>query len=330
MPVTPRTRVGLVVAGAAAAAAAIVVGVTLLQTRGSTSSTGTPQVTKPQKGFPPLLLDLGVRTDATALALRRANALYTSGRRPEARKVFVRYRGIQAEIGAAFAQWPTDTLSRLKEIVAAAPRSAIAQLHLGLADYWAGRVGDAVKAWQLAAKVQPDTAAAVHAQDLLHPRLPIPGLPPFVPSFPTPEAIDALPPAQRFAALARAARGRDVRAKLLYGVALQQLGRPVSAERQFAAAARLAPTDPDARVAAAVGRFSKAAPQRAFSRLGPLVRVFPHAATVRFHLGLMLLWLREIPQAKVELRKAQAEAPNSTLGREAKRFLSRLARIGTK
>jgi len=33
---------------------------------------------------------------------------------------------------------------------------------------------------------------------------------------------------------------------LLYGAALQKLGRPVSAEREFAAAAKLAPGDPDA------------------------------------------------------------------------------------
>jgi tetratricopeptide (TPR) repeat protein len=187
-----------------------------------------------------------------------------------------------------------------------------------------------VGAWRRAAAAEPDTAAAVHAQDLLHPNLPVPGLPPFVPSFQPPKAITALPPPQRFAALARAARGGDVHAKLLYGVALQQLGRPVSAEREFGAAARLAPNDPEARVAAAVGLFTKAAPQRAFGRLGPLTAVFPHAATVRFHLGLLLLWLREIPQARVQLRKAQAEAPGSVLGREAGRFLSRLAGIGTK
>lgn len=327
----PRTRVGLVVAGAAAIAAAAVVGTTLLQTRGSgTARAGTAAVARPQKGFPPLLLDLGVRTDPTAVALRRANALYSSGRHAEARKIFVRYHDLQAEIGAAFSQWPTRTLERLKELVAAAPASAIAQLHLGLADYWAGRVGDAATAWRRAADAQPDTAAAVHAQDLLHPSLPIPGLPPFVPSFSTPTRLVALPAPQRFAALAQAARAPDVRAKLLYGVALQQLGRPVSAEREFAAAARLAPGDAEARVAAAVGLFTKAKPQLAFSRLGPLTRVFPRAPTVRFHLGLMLLWLREIPQAKVELRKAQAEAPRSALGREAARFLSRLARIGTK
>ena len=58
-------------------------------------------------------------------------------------------------------------------------------------------------------------------------------------------------------------------AKILYGIALQQLGHPLSAERQFAAAARLAPNDPDARAAAAVGLFDKDNPSRAFGRLGP-------------------------------------------------------------
>ena len=57
--------------------------------------------------------------------------------------------------------------------------------------------------------------------------------------------------------------------KLLYGAALLRLGRTVSAEREFAAAAALAPHDADAQVAAAVGRFDKANPSLAFSRLGP-------------------------------------------------------------
>ena len=80
---------------------------------------------------------------------------------------------------------------------------------------------------------------------------------------------------QQLAALARGGRARRRHAKLLYGTALQRLGRPVSAEREFAAAARLAPDDPDARVAAAVGRFDKANPARAFCRLGPLTRRLP-------------------------------------------------------
>ena len=82
-------------------------------------------------------------------------------------------------------------------------------------------------------------------------------------------------------------------------------------------------------MAAAVGLFEKSNPSRAFSRLGPLVRTFPRAATVRFHLGLLLLWLGRVDEAKRQLALARADAPRSTLGREANRFLVRLRGIGT-
>ena len=117
---------------------------------------------------------------------------------------------------------------------------------------------------------------------------------------------------QQLALLRRNAGRPDARAKLLYGVALQRLGRPRSAERMFAEAARLAPQDAEAQTAAAVGRFRKEAPERAFSRLGPLSRRFPHAATVRFHLGLGLLWLGNLPEAKRQLLLARRAAPGSS------------------
>ncbi|MDX6493174.1 MAG: Tetratricopeptide repeat, partial [Gaiellaceae bacterium] len=119
-------------------------------------------------------------------------------------------------------------------------------------------------------------------------------------------------------------------AKLLYGVALQRVERPVSAERQFAAAAALAPGNPEAQVAAAVGRFDKDDPSAAFSRLGPLSKRFPRAPTVRFHLGLLLLWLNDLPDARKQLRLARAQGPGTPLGQEANRFLVRLSSIGTK
>jgi hypothetical protein len=96
----------------------------------------------------------------------------------------------------------------------------------------------------------------------------------------------------------------------------------VSARRQFAAAAELAPRDPEALVADAVGRFDKDRPQEAFSRLGPLARRFPRAATVRFHLGLLLLWLGDVEGSQAQLRRAARL--RSPLAREAERLLSRL------
>jgi hypothetical protein len=89
----------------------------------------------------------------------------------------------------------------------------------------------------------------------------------------------------------------------------------------------LAPANVQALVADAVGRFDKAHPDRAFSRLGPLSRRFPRAATVRFHLGLLLLWIGQVDEAKRQLRIA-AQQRNSSLSGEAKRLLARLEDVG--
>src|ERR671934_11997 len=128
------------------------------------------------------------------------------------------------------------------------------------------------------------------------------------------------------AVVAAAAAGGTVAATVLIGVALQRLERPVSAERQYAAAAALAPNEPEAQVAAAVGLFDKERPSLAFSRLGPLSKTFPHAQTVRFHLGLLLLWIGQVDQAKQELRLVRAEGPKTLLGSQANALLARLGR----
>jgi len=319
--VTPRGRIFLLVALAAVVAAGVVV-VGVLATRSDVPSA------KPRSGRPPLALDFGVRTDPEAVALARAQNLIRTQPK-EAAAIFGRYRSLEAEVGAAMADWPAGTVARLQTLAAEHPRSALVALNLGLALYWSRRDAEAIAAWRDAATFEPDSPYAVRAQDFLHPRY-APGLPVFVPSFREPLRIRTLPPARRLAALEAAARTGDAHAKLLYGVALQSLRRPRSAERQYAAAARQAPADPEARVAAAVGRFDKSNPSAAFSRLGPLVRVFPHAPTVRFHLGLLLLWMGQVDQARDQLRRARAENPNSPLGRVAGSYLSALRSVGTR
>ncbi len=318
---TPRARIFSLVALAAVVASAVVVA-GVLATRSDVPSV------KPRQGRPPLALDLGLRTDPEARALERAESLYRS-RPKEAAKIFARYSSPEAQVGAAMAGWPAGTVGRLQTLAAQYPRSAAVALNLGLALYWSRRDAEAIGAWREAAALEPDSPYAVRAEDFLHPRY-APGLPAFVPSFQESVRTRVLTPARRLAALAAAARGGDAHAKLLYGVALQHLGHPRSAEKQFAAAARQAPSDPEARVAAAVGRFDKSNPSAAFGRLGPLVRVFPHAPTVRFHLGLLLLWLGQVDRARDELRQARAEDPKSSLGRAADSYLSALRSVGTR
>jgi tetratricopeptide (TPR) repeat protein len=322
-------RIVLVVALAAVAAAAAVVGATLLQTRGE-STTVPDAVTKPRPGRPPLELALGVANGPEARALRQAQQLYDRGNVAAAQPIFARYGSLEARIGSAFVAWSGDGFETVQGLAAAHPRSALVLLHLGLADYWKGRNADAVAAWGKTARVGADSPYGVEAVDLLHPNLKIPGLPPIVTGLALPKAIEKLPAADQLLTLRRAAARPDVDAKLLYGSALWTLERPLSAERELAAAARLAPDDAVARTAAAVALFSKTNPTRAFARLGPLTAVFPHSAVVEFHLGVLLLYIGENAKAAKHLHAAVADGPRSPYAKPARTLLASLASTRSK
>src|SRR5947209_4451774 len=118
--VSPRVRMTAIVSAVAVAAAGVVVGVTLA------TRTPTPHAAKPLKGAPPLELDLGLRADAEATALRTAAQLLARGRRREAAAVFARYRSLQAQTGLAFAEWPERSPSRELALADENPASAFA------------------------------------------------------------------------------------------------------------------------------------------------------------------------------------------------------------
>ena len=221
----------------------------------------------------------------------------------EAGRTFARYDSLEARVGQAFAIWPDGTVDRLNRLAGLHPQKAVVQLNLGVALFWAGLSG-AEDAWRAAAASEPDTPYAIAAGNLLHPEY-ARGIPVFVTTVPLPEGLDGRTPTAQLELLRKGAEA-GVDGKLLYGVALQRLGRQRSARRVFDAAAREAPGNVEAQVAAAVGRFDKARPVDAFSRLGPLTRRFPGKATVRFHLGLLLLWSGEVKEAKTAARPRHA------------------------
>ena len=307
----------LITAVAALAAAGLTVGLTLA------TRTKTPhRVT--QKGSPPLLLDLGVRTDAEATALRRAATLYDQGKAHEAGLIFDRHHSVEAQVGAALSVWRESSrvsFEAIAELARLYPRNSLVQLEYGLARFWRGDGAGAEEAWRAARRAQPDTPYAIRAGDLLHPNFPR-GLPTFVPSFPAPPVLDRLSPPKQFAYLRRHAT--DNRGRLLYGVALQRLGRQLSALREFRRVSGV-----EGQVAVAVGLFDKANPSRTFSRLGPLAQRYPRNQSIRFHLGLCLLWLGSVVKAKEELRLARDLGAGTTLGVESRRFLERLRGVGT-
>jgi tetratricopeptide (TPR) repeat protein len=311
----------LIVGLVAAAAVAVVAAAVVSSDGGSATTTG---MRGPRPGRPPLSLSLGFRADAEARDLRRGATLYARGRLDEAARLFERHDSLEAKVGAAFAGWPEGTYDRLEQLAKLYPETAVVQLHLGLARLWAQR-GDPVEAWRAAIEAEPDAPYAILAGNVLHPTLP-PGLPTFVPSFSAPADVTKLPPARQLEALRRRAARGGVREQLLYGVGLQRVGKPVSAADAFDEAVRRAPGDAEARVAAAVGKYDKDEPALAFGTLGPLTRVYPGEPTVRFHLGVLLLWTGRIEAAERQFRLAARTKPDSPLAREAARYLETIRR----
>ena len=198
------------------------------------------------------------------------------------------------------------------------------QLHVGLSRFWAG-TGGALTAWREARDVEPDTPYAVRAGDFIHARDFAPGLPGFVVSFDY--RVEGTTPARS----SQPARGRPDATR---AAALRDRACRGSAARSRRAApsrrrSRIAPNNVDALVADAVGRYDKGNPSASFSRLGPLSRRFPHAATVRFHLGLLLLWQKDVKEATRQLELARKAEPGSKIAAEAKRYLDAVRKAGT-
>jgi hypothetical protein len=321
--VSARRRIALLV-GAVSVAAVAIVGAAVLSSDGDSASPTTTAEPEPREGRPPLSFALGFRSDPEARDLMRGVQLHARGNADAAAALFAKHDSVEARVGAAFAAWPDRTLDRLEQLGNLYPEVAVVQLHLGLARLWANR-GDPIVAWRAAREAEPDTPYAIVAGNLLHPNLPR-GLPAFIPSFTAPAALTRLPPARQLEALRRAAEQGGVREQLLYGVGLQRVGRPVSAARVFDEAARRYPGDVEAQVAGAVGAFDKDAPAKAFGRLGPLSKSDPQEPSVRFHLGVLLLWTGRIEGAERQFRLAAQSRPGSPLAREATRYLETIRR----
>jgi tetratricopeptide (TPR) repeat protein len=288
----------------------------------------------PREGAPPLALDAFVSNQAEAEGLAGAARLYQDGKRRDALEAFQRVLAanpdsLYAQIGVAFALWPDGTLEQLRKLEARDPASGLVQLHLGLALYWQGRLQEAEEAWRKAEEIEPDSSAALRAESLLHPEMPA-GRPFFVPAEPLPQDLEGRLPLEQLDALERRAQG-STRATpwIQYGVALQRAGRSLSARDAFDKAVELEPDNPEALVAAAVARFDKDEPSQTFSRLGPLTTRFPDEPVVRFHLGLCLIWLRRLDEARNQLEQTRADGGQTVWGRQASELLDTLDSAAT-
>ena len=58
----------------------------------------------------------------------------------------------------------------------------------------------------------------------------------------------------------------------------------------------------------------------------PLTAEFPRDSVVRLHLGVLLLWSRQVAKGKEQLRIAAAEQPGSVYAKQARELLKALGR----
>jgi tetratricopeptide (TPR) repeat protein len=329
--VSRKARVRLVVGAVALAAAGIAVAGGLFLDGEEPAARETRPLQEPAAREPPPL-ELGPfdAESPQARDLAAAERAYEQGRIAEARRRFEAVLGsdpssVEAAVGAAIASWPDATVERLRELAVEHPNSALVRLHLGLALYAQRDMDEAESEWRQAEEREPDSPAALRAEDLLHPNM-APGRPLFVARETSRPALPAdLTVAEQLAELKRRAQSGDAEDLLAYGAALQRVGRPISARAAFEDAVASDPKSLDAQVAAAVARFDKDAPEEAFSRLGALTRDHPRAGVVRYHLTLLLLWIRAVDEARRQL-ELTAES-KGLYAREARRLLARLEEI---
>lgn len=211
-----------------------------------------------------------------------------------------------AQVRAAFVERGAHAAPALEAVAQAAPNDPVVQFNYGLALFCAGYLDEAAQAFRAAKSAGSDTLYEMRADEVLHPQF-------FTPA-------DGLYP------VFQQTRPNPLLAR---GVLLQRQGHQHSAERLYARAARLAPDDDEAQVAAAVGRFDEDNLAASFSRLGPLVRRFPHSQSVRFHLGLLLAWTGQRDESCAEFRQAVSLDRSSSLGQSASSFLQRACADGT-
>jgi tetratricopeptide (TPR) repeat protein len=218
--------------------------------------------------------------------------------------------GVRSEevgtVRAALAKRPKEAALALEPVAARVPKDPVVQFNYGLVLFCAGYLDEASAAFRAAKTGGRDTFYEMRADQILHPQFfqPQDGLYPLF----QPTSRNPL---------------------LLQGVIQQRGGHQHSAERLYARAARERPNDPDAQVAAAVGRFDEDNLSASFSRLGPLVKRFPKSQSVRFHLGLLLAWTGQRDEAVRQFRLARALGPATSLGKQAQAFLDGLVTTGT-
>ena len=187
-------------------------------------------------------------------------------------------------------------------------------MNTGLVQLWSGRCSEAEATLRRARAADPYGFYGTSADNTLHAADMLPNYPLYIAG---PEAAQGSP-----AQLRRRAEQHPNDAGVWLGLAYAEQRTDHAAALEAARKAlALDPTAVDPRVAVAVLGFQKDNPSASFSVLGPLVQQTQDPSEIRFHLGIMLYWMRQTTDAQAQWRQVAQDSPHSVWGRASAKLL---------
>ena len=295
----------MVVGLALSAGLAAAVAVALTTGGGGSDAPVIPAQTRPFSGSPPLKIQLpGGDVKGTRAQLRAAQRELPPG---DARIAVARAIAGYSSRGAA------ATLADLRALPQGDP---VVSLHLGLAELWSGEQAAGVAELKRTRSLDRYGFYGTLADDALHTEQRS-GYPLYI----APPGTPAGDVKQLRRLAARQPNRSDVWLALAY-----QLQRTdhVEAIADARKALELDPTGVSPRVAVAVLAYSKDDPSAAFAVLGPLTQQASDTTEIRFHLGELLYWLKQVTDAEAQWRQVEQDSPDSLYGRTAAALMDQL------
>jgi hypothetical protein len=273
---------------------------------GDSGRDATPSVAKPFKGSPPLQIELpGGTVKGTVAQLNAAERELPAG-------------DVRIAVARAIAGYSSNGAAATLAALRALPHDqAVVSLHLGLAEIWAGRRAAGWADLKRTRTLDPYGFYGTLADDTLHANDQLRGYPLYI----APAGIPGGSLTKLRALAKREPNRSDVWLALAYRLQLNHHRDALADARR---ALELDPTGLSPRVAVAVLGYSKDNPSASFAVLGPLSQQVSDATEIRFHLGMLLYWLKQNTDAEAQWRQVEQDSPDSAYGRVAARLMQQL------
>jgi hypothetical protein len=302
----PRRRLVVVLGLALTAGICAAATVALTAGGGGSGRDAAPTTTKPFTGAPPLQIELpGGTVKGTRAQLKAAERELPAG-------------DVRIAVARAIAGYSSNGAAATLAALRALPHDqAVVSLHLGLAEIWAGQRAAGVADLKRTRTLDPYGFYGTLADNTLHVNDQLRGYPLYIAPAGIPGGSIA-----RLRGLAKSQPNRaDVWLALAYRLQLSDhRGALADARRSL----ELDPTGISPRVAVAVLGYSKDNPSASFAVLGPLSQQTSDATEIRFHLGMLLYWLKQNTDAEAQWRQVEHDSPSSTYGRVAAGLMQKL------